>query len=177
MPFTDKLFPVLVNVVEHQNTRSMVLKQPGPYLSRAATTDPEEEQRFLLTLTAFELPELIQRTLDLALGTEVRAQDRTSLLAGLLGRRASRLAAWAFVREQWDRLVTLMDPMLLQGLIRALGQLTPEPTATAVREFLAPRTRDEIRETIAQVAEQLAIDAVSCARLQPALTAALRRRT
>ncbi|MFI5396285.1 MAG: M1 family metallopeptidase [Candidatus Binatia bacterium] len=144
---------------------------------RSATTDPEEEQRFLLTLTAFELPELIQRTLDLALSTEVRAQDRTSLLAGLLGRRASRLAAWMFVREQWDRLVTLMDPMLLQGLIRALGQLTPEPTATEVREFLAPRTRDETRETVAQVTEQLAIDAVSCSRRQPALTTALRNRT
>jgi puromycin-sensitive aminopeptidase len=144
---------------------------------RGATTDPEEEQRFLLALTAFELPELIQRTLDLALSTEVRAQDRTSLLAGVLGRRTSRLAAWAFVRAQWDRLVTLMDPMLLQGLVRALGQLTPEPTATEVREFLAPRAHEETRETIAQVTEQLAIDAASCARLSPALTAALRKRS
>ncbi|HEX7410210.1 MAG TPA: M1 family aminopeptidase [Candidatus Binatia bacterium] len=144
---------------------------------RSATTDPEEEQRFLLALTAFELPELIQRTLNLALSTEVRAQDRTSLLAGLLGRRTSRLAAWAFVRAQWDRLITLMDPMLLQGLVRALGQLTPEPTATEVRKFLAPRAHEETRETIAQVTEQLAIDAASCARLSPALTAALRKRS
>lgn len=142
---------------------------------RSAKTDPEEEQRFLLALTAFELPELIQRTLDLALGTEVRAQDRTFLLAGLLGRRASRAAAWAFVREQWDRLAALMDPMLLQNLIRALGQLTPEPVATEVRGFLAPRARDETHETIAQVTEQLAIDAAACARLQPALAAALQR--
>ncbi|MFN8624669.1 MAG: M1 family aminopeptidase [Candidatus Binatia bacterium] len=143
---------------------------------RSATTDPEEEQRFLLGLAAFERPELIQRTLDLALGTEVRAQDRTFLLAGLLGRRASRLAAWAFVRERWDRLVTLMDPMLLQNLIRALGQLTPEPAATEVRAFLSPRARDETRETVAQVSEQLALDAAACARIQPALAAALRTR-
>jgi len=136
---------------------------------RSAKTDPEEEQRFLLALTAFELPELIQRTLDLALSSEVRAQDRAFLLAGLLGRRASRLAAWGFVRAQWDRLTELMDPMLLQNLIRALGQLTPEPTATEVRAFLAPRAREDSRETIAQVTEQLAIDAASCARLQSAL--------
>lgn len=143
---------------------------------RGAKTDPEEEQRFLLALTAFELPELIQRTLDLALGNEVRAQDRTLLLAGLLGRRASRLMAWAFVREHWERLVALMDPMLLQGLVRALGQLTPEPAATQVREFLASHTRDEMRETVAQVTEQLAIDTAAYARLQPALATALRRR-
>jgi len=69
-----------------------------------------------------------------------------------------------------------MDPMLLQNLIRALGQLTPEPTATEVRQFLPPRVRDETRETIAQITEQLAIDAASCARIQPALVAALRAR-
>ncbi len=140
---------------------------------RAATTDPEEEQRFLLALTAFEPAELIQRTLDLALSPEVRAQDRTFLLAALLGRRAARLTTWSFVREQWDRLVTLMDPMLLQGLIRGLGQLTPEPVATEVRAFLADRAREETRETIAQVTEQLRIDAAAYARLQPALAAAV----
>jgi puromycin-sensitive aminopeptidase len=142
---------------------------------RSAATDPEEEQRFLLALAAFEVPELIQRTLDLALSTEVRSQDRTFLLAGLLGRRSSRLAAWEFVQAHWEHLVQLMDPMLLQNLIRGLGQLTFEPVATQVRDFLAPRTTDETRETVAQVTEHLAIDAAVVARLQPALSAALRR--
>jgi len=142
---------------------------------RSAANDPEEEHRFLLALAAFELPELIQRTLDLAVSADVRAQDRTFLLAGLLGRRASRLTAWAFVRDRWDQLAALMDPMLLQGLIRALAQLTPEPTATQVRIFLAPHATDETRETVAQVTEQLAIDAATVARLRPTLAAALPR--
>ncbi len=142
---------------------------------RSAVSDPEEEQRFLLALAAFEVPDLIQRTLDLALSSEVRSQDRTFLLAGLLARRASRLIAWDFVRAHWEHLVKLMDPMLLQNLIRGLGQLTFEPVATAVRGFLAPRATDETRETIAQVTEHLAIDAAAVARLQPALSAALSR--
>jgi puromycin-sensitive aminopeptidase len=141
---------------------------------RSAATDPEEEQRFLLALAAFEVPALIQRTLEFALGTEVRSQDRTFLLAGLLGRRAARRAAWDFVRAHWEQLMKLMDPMLLQSLIRGLGQLTFEPVATQVREFLAPRATEETRETIAQVTEHLAIDAAAVARLQPALSAALR---
>jgi len=172
------LDPNLASVVAGLAARDGDVDLYERYLERkrSAKTDPEEEQRFLLALTAFELPELIQRTLDLALSAEVRAQDRTSLLAGLIGRRASRLMAWAFVRRQWERLIALMDPMLLQGLIRALGQLTPEPVATEVREFLAPRAREETRETIAQVTEQLAIDAAAYARLQPALAAALRKR-
>jgi puromycin-sensitive aminopeptidase len=143
---------------------------------RHSATDPEEEQRFLLALTAFEVPELIERTLELAVGPEVRAQDRTFLFAGLLGRRASRLLAWSFVRDRWDHLVTLMDPMLLQGLIRALAQLTPEPVASEVREFLAPRVTDQTRETTAQTIEQLRIDAACVARLQVALSAVLLQR-
>ena len=174
----SSLDPNLASVVAGLAARDGDVDLYECYLERkrSAKTDPEEEQRFLLALTAFELPELIQRTLELALSTEVRAQDRTSVLAGLIGRRASRLMAWAFVRRQWERLVALMDPMLLQGLIRALGQLTPEPVATEVREFLAPRALEETRETIAQVTEQLAIDAAAYARLQPALATALRRR-
>jgi len=142
---------------------------------RSAATDPEEEQRFLMALAGFEVPELIDRTLQMAIGPDVRAQDRTFLFAGLLGRRASRLRAWAFVHERWSQLMTLMDPMLLQGLIRALGQLTCEPAATEVREFLAPRATDETRETVAQVIEHLTIDAAAVARLSPALQAALQR--
>ena len=143
---------------------------------RSAATDPEEEQRFLLALAAFEVPELIQRTLEFALGNEVRSQDRTFLLAGLLGRRSSRLAAWDFVCAHWDHLAKLMDPMLLQNLIRGLGQLTFEPVATQVREFLVPRATEETNETIAQVTEHLAIDAAAVARLEPALSAALMAR-
>jgi len=143
---------------------------------RAAVTDPEEEQRFLMTLATFEVPELIERTLNLATGDDVRSQDRPFLLAGLLGRRASRAAAWAFVRDRWDALAKLMDPMLLQNLIRALGQLTYQPAATQVREFLAAHVTDETRETVAQVTEQLAIDAATVTRLQPTLENALRAR-
>jgi len=172
------LDPNLASVVAGVSARDGDAALYDRYLERkrAATTDPEEEQRFLLSLAAFEVPALIQRTLDLAISNEVRAQDRTFLLAGLLGRRASRAAAWAFVRDRWDELARLMDPMLLQNLIRALGQLTCEPTATEVRAFLAPRTADETRETVAQVTEQLTIDAATVQRLQPAVTAALARR-
>ena len=179
--FTDRgsLDPNLTSVVAGLAARDGDPTLYDGYLERkrSAAIDPEEEQRFLLALAAFEVPELIERTLQLALSTEVRAQDRPFLLAGLLGRRAARAAAWEFVRSRWDHLAKLMDPMLLQNLIRALGQLTYEPVATRVREFLAPHATDETRETIAQVIEHLRIDAATVARLEPALTAALRKRS
>jgi puromycin-sensitive aminopeptidase len=143
----------------------------GRYLAhrRNAARDPEEEQRFLLALAAFERQDLINRTLEMAVGTEVRAQDRTFLLAGLLGRRESRMTAWEFVRDRWNDLTELIDPMLRQGLIRSLAQLTAAPVASEVCEFLEPRATPETRETIAQVVEQLRIDAATVTRLQPGL--------
>lgn len=140
---------------------------------RAATSDPEEEQRFLFGLTAFEDPALVDRALAMTLSDEVRPQDRAHLFARLLGTRASRTAAWAFVRDRWNDLTAGLDPMLQQNIVRALAQLTPAPLAAEVLAFLPPRASDETRETVAQTLEQLAIDSAAVQRLTPALGAAL----
>ena len=141
---------------------------------RAATSDPEEEQRFLFGLTAFEAPELVERSLGLTLSDDVRPQDRAHLFARLLGTPAARAAAWAFVRTRWDELTAGLDPMLQQNIVRALAQLTPAPLAAEVRAFLPQRASDETHETVAQTIEQLEIDSAAVQRLTPALTAALR---
>lgn len=140
---------------------------------RQATSDPEEEQRFLLALGGFEKPELIDRALGLTMTDEVRPQDRTFLLATLLGRPASRRQAWEFVRDGWDEIRATMDPMLMQGLVRATSQLTDPELADVVSAFLADRETAQTRETIAQAREQLRIDAATVQRLRPALRKAL----
>lgn len=140
---------------------------------RASANNPEEEQRFLLGLTAFEEAALVERTLHLSLTDAVRSQDRAHVLAALLGQRATRVVAWRFVQARWDDLVQHMDPMLQQNLVRGLAQLTPAPIAAEVRAFLPAHATGETRETVAQAVEQLAIDAAACIRLAPALTAAL----
>jgi puromycin-sensitive aminopeptidase len=140
---------------------------------RAATRDPEEEERFLLALASFEEPALIDRTLALTFSDDVRPQDRAFVLASLLTGRASRRAAWTFIRDGWDTRVLAMDPMLRQYVIRAMGALTPADLAPDVDGFLAARVTNETRETTAQAREQLRLDAAACARLTPELTTAL----
>jgi puromycin-sensitive aminopeptidase len=171
------LDPNLASVVVGIAARSGDATLYERYLERkrAAASDPEEEQRFLFGLTAFEHPELIQRTLALPLSDEVRPQDRAHLYARLLGARPARLLAWAFVRDHWEEITAGLDPMLQQNIIRALAQVTPEPVASEVRQFLPPRSTEETRETISQTVEQLAIDAAACQQLAPAVSAALRR--
>jgi aminopeptidase N len=167
------LASVVVNIAARHGDAALYQR----YLERkrAAASDPEEEQRFLFGLTAFEHSELVERTLVLTVSDEVRPQDRAHLFARLLGARHSRLTAWAFVRDRWTQIVVPLDPMLQQNLIRALAQLTPEPVATEVLQFLPPRATDETRETVSQTLEQLTIDAAVCKRLTPAVPAALRQ--
>jgi aminopeptidase N len=140
---------------------------------RAASQDPEEEQRFLFGLTSFEDENLVKRTLGLMLTDEIRPQDRAHLFARLLGSRSSRATAWGFVRDRWSDIVDGMDPMLQQNVVRGLSQLTPQRLAEEVMDFLPPRTTDETRETVAQAIEQLKIDADAVRRLAPELTVAL----
>lgn len=141
----------------------------------AAVADPEEEQRFLFGLTAFEDGDLAQRTLALSITDEVRAQDRAHVFARMLGTRATRVATWHFVRNRWNELVQQMDPMLQQNLVRGLAQLTSAQMADEVHSFLRPRATDETRETVEQALEQLTIDAAACTRLIPELASVVRR--
>lgn len=141
---------------------------------RAWSRDPEEEHRFLIALSAFERPELVERTLSLVLSEEVRAQDRPFVLNALLARRASSFAAWRFVRSRWEQLRELLDPMLLQNLVRGLAQLTSPDLAEDVRAFLQERAIEETRETTQQACEQLRLDSATVLRLREQLPEVLR---
>ena len=167
------LVPVVANLVARDGDAALYER----FLARkraSAADDPEEEERFLYALASFEDPALVARTLGLTYTDDVRPQDRAFVLSRLLGGRASRQAAWEFVRDGWDARVLTMDPMLRQYVIRGMAALTAPAFAGAVGDFLAAHVTDETRETTAQAREQLRIDAAAVTRLGPQLTAALR---
>jgi puromycin-sensitive aminopeptidase len=167
------LVPVVATLVARDGDAALYDR----FLERKRTSaadDPEEEERFLYALASFEAPDLVARTLALTFTEDVRAQDRAFVLSRLLGGRASRHAAWEFVRDGWDERVLPMDPMLRQYVIRGMATLTSAALAGPVGEFLAAHVTDDTRETTAQAREQLRIDAAAVARMGPELTAALR---
>ncbi|MCC6766349.1 MAG: M1 family metallopeptidase [Deltaproteobacteria bacterium] len=167
------LVPIVANLVAHDGDAALYER----FLDRkraSAADDPEEEERFLLALAGFEDPALVARTLALTFTDDVRPQDRAFVLSRLLGGRASRHAAWRFVRDGWEARILPMDPMLRQYVIRGMSMLTPPEIAGAVGDFLAAHVTDDTRETTAQACEQLRIDAAAVLRLGPELAAALR---
>lgn len=101
--------------------------------SRRATS-PEERDRYLHALTAFEDPALVQRSLDLTRTPNLRSQDAPSFFGRLLGNPATNARAWTFLRDHWNEL----EP-------RALTFLGGATIAGSLGSFCDARTRDDIR--------------------------------
>lgn len=93
----------------------------------APTSD--EKTTALRCLGASEDPALIQRTLALASGDEVKNQDIYMPLGGLRGHTAGIEARWAWVKNNWDALYKRLPPAL--GMLGTVVQLT---TATFCTE-------------------------------------------
>ena len=86
---------------------NLAAKTGGPalyarYLEAArAAKSPEEFLNFLFGLVAFSEPDLVQRTLEMAVSPEVRSQDSPFLLVALLNRSATRKQTWSWIKQHW----------------------------------------------------------------------------
>ncbi|RDW81295.1 M1 family metallopeptidase [Aspergillus mulundensis] len=115
----------------HPNIRgsvfSIVLKHGGKKeyevvydrFRNAPTSD--EKTTALRCLGAAEDPELIQRTLGLALGDEVKNQDIYMPLGGLRTHAPGIDARWAWVKANWDTLYQRLPPGL--GMLGTVVQI------------------------------------------------------
>jgi aminopeptidase N len=82
---------------------------------------PEEYYRFFNALPWFRDPALVQRTLQFAISPDVRTQDTSTLIGGLIAQPWSRDAAWEFVKTNWDTLTKSLG--IFQGIPRIAGSV------------------------------------------------------
>ncbi len=121
---------------------------------------PQEERRYLYSLAGFRPPDLVARTLASTLNGDIRTQDGTSVIAGLLSTTHGREAAWEFMKTNWK---TLEERFPANGLRRLFGHLsglsTPE-LEQDVRRFVTRNRIDLGGKALAQDLEQLRIAVV-----------------
>ena len=86
----------------------------------APTSD--EKTTALRCLGAADNATLIQRTLDLAMGDEVKNQDIYMPLGGLRNHQAGIEARWAWLKKNWDVIFQRLPPSL--GMLGTVVQLT-----------------------------------------------------
>jgi puromycin-sensitive aminopeptidase len=145
-------------------------------MQQAQASDTQEEARFRQGLIFFEDPELAQRTAEAIFSPLIRQQDRGLMLIPMMQSRRTRLAAWNAVRAHWDSDVagTDMAPLLKQGYVTAVSQLTQRGLAEAAAAFLEAKRTPDIQETVAQSLERLRTNTAAAERLAAELDDALR---
>jgi puromycin-sensitive aminopeptidase len=145
-------------------------------MQQAQASDTQEEARFRQGLIFFEDPELADRTAEAIFSPLIRGQDRGLMLIPMMQSRRTRLAAWKAVQKHWDRDIAGTDlaPLLKQGYVTAVSQLTQRGLAEEAAAFLEAKRTPDIQETVAQSLERLRINTAAAERLADELEDALR---
>jgi aminopeptidase N len=139
---------------------------------RRATT-PQDEIRYLFALAAPESPQLLRRTMELCLSSEVRTQDAPYLLAAILGSRAGHRLAWEFLVERWDDLVTRFPRNSIPRLLEAVGTIADPQLAPSIHQFLDAHPVPQGERQVAQARERLDINVAFGQRVAPILASEL----
>jgi puromycin-sensitive aminopeptidase len=123
---------------------------------RSART-PQEEQRYLYALAGFREPALLAQTLARTLSGEIRTQDAPYVVRSLLTSVHGRDLAWAFVKENWDRMNREFPPTGVRRMCEGVTGLATSEFERDVREFFVARRVDLGGKTLQQYLEQLRI--------------------
>jgi puromycin-sensitive aminopeptidase len=139
--------------------------------SRQAAT-PQEEVRYLFALPRFRDPELLQRTLDLAL-TEVRTQNAPFVIAGALSNRWVGALAWRWLKDHWDTALSRFPDNTTSRMLEGLAALTEPSVAADVQAFMAAHPVPHAQRLVDQILERLDINTAFRQREAANLVAAL----
>ena len=144
------------------------------FLERAAsTTNPQQQLRYLYALGDFPSEALALRAAELALSTEVRAQNGPFVVQRALRNREHGAAVWAFLRDNWERAQTRFSPSLLPRVIEGTTWLVEDGVADDVVSFVAAHPVAAGGRTIAQHMERLRVHQAAVARERARFSAAL----
>lgn len=148
------IVPALVSILAHIGDETRY--EEFVELYRTAAT-PQDERRYLFSLTMFRSPTLLARTLTKTINGEIRTQDAPFIVATTMTNVYGRELAWEFVKTHWDEMDRLFPK---QGLRRMCGGIvglaTPE-LEEDVRAFFASRKIDLGGKTLDQYLEQLRV--------------------
>lgn len=130
------------------------------YFKYKNAATPQDEVRYLHTLSEFTDPQLLSRSIELAFSDEVRSQDAPYLLAGILASREGCLLAWEAVEQHWDEMLKMWPPNTIHRMLDSLPSLVAAGDDAVSRAFAwldeHPLARGERK--VAQSRERLRVN-------------------
>jgi len=138
-----------------------------------AATNPQEELRYLHALGDFPTEALVLRAVELALSGEVRSQNGPFMVQRALRNREHGPAAWAMVRDNWDRLSARFSPSLIPRVIEGATWLVEGAVTDDVVRFVEAHPVASGARTIAQHLERLRVHRATADRERERFSASL----
>lgn len=116
---------------------------------------PEDRVRNLMCLALFREPHLIERTLQLTIGKELRLQDAPNLLCSVLSTEAGRRPGWAFVKMNWKRINELYPMPTIPHVVSSADSMMTAADLKDVKDFVSQHPIPAGARKIAQTVERL----------------------
>jgi puromycin-sensitive aminopeptidase len=148
------IVPALVAILAHTGDEARYEEFSQRY-KNAAT--PQEERRYLFSLTAFKSPALLGRTLARTIDGEIRTQDAPFVVSAGLGNVYNRELAWEFVKTNWEKMDHLFPKQGVRRMCGGIVSLATPELERDVQAFFAFRKVDLGGKTLEQYLEQLRI--------------------
>ena len=123
---------------------------------------PQVKLTLLATLSRFRKPELIQRSLDFSLSSEVRSQDTIYSVAYALLNRDGKELAWKFVQEHWSVFLERYGDggHMLDNFPSYVGMaFADHAKAKDVKAFYSQHPHPAITRSVAQAVESIDLKA------------------
>jgi aminopeptidase N len=144
------------------------------FRARAAeTTNPQEQIRYLYSLAEFPSEELALHAAELALSDEIRAQNGPFVIQRALRNREHGPVVWAFVRDNWDRVLQRFSPALVPRVIEGTTWLVEDHVADDVLAFVSTHPVPAGAQTIDQHMERLRVHRAAVERERERFSASL----
>ncbi len=109
---------------------------------------PEEVSNFVTALSAFSEPELVGRTLVLAVSPQVRSQDSPFVLVALIKNPATRRQSWAWIKEHWPDVQARFTMSSGSRVVAATGWFCDSADRDDVQSFFASHKVESSERTL-----------------------------
>jgi aminopeptidase N/puromycin-sensitive aminopeptidase len=116
---------------------------------------PEEYYMYLFTLAQFDDPNLLERTLDLAVSPEVRSQDALGLISRVMHNPKGQKLAWDFVLSHWDSVQKAGGPFASAEIVASTGSFCDAQMRGQVEQFFAAHQIEAAERTYRQSIERI----------------------
>ena len=120
-----------------------------------APKTPEVYYLYLGALEKFSDPKLLQRTLELALSSDVRFQDSLGVVSGVMFNPAGEQLGWDFVRTHWPEIEKAGGPFASGQIVAASGSFCDAQKRDEMKEFFSTHKVEAAERTLKQSLERV----------------------